>query len=141
MRRNLTEGEYQAVLHRHGTAVPCTPKHAAPRGKQYRSGLEADYAQQLELEKLTHFIRGWSYEPVNFRLPGHKNFYKIDFVAWGDLRVDDIGCSVTFYEIKGHNRSDDRSLVKMKTAAGLTPWARFVLVKRVHGEWIEKEIQ
>ena len=47
--------------------------------KQYRSKLEAAFANYLDVLKLAKDIDGWSYEPVNFRLPGGKNFYKIDF--------------------------------------------------------------
>ncbi|HMF85887.1 MAG TPA: hypothetical protein VK598_06005 [Nitrospiraceae bacterium] len=78
-------------------------------------------------------IARWWFEPLNLRLPGKKNFYKPDFLVLA-------GDGLTFYEVKGRNPSDDRSLVKIKTAAGITPWAKFVLVKRVDGTWDERTI-
>lgn len=102
-----------------------------PAPSPYKSNLEQAWAHHLDVLKAATVIDGWTYEPINFRLPGRKNFYKIDFLAWS-------GRAVTFYEIKGRNKSDDRSLVKLKTATGLHPWARFIQVKRVHGEWVER---
>lgn len=43
-----------------------------------------------------------------------------------------------FYETKGFMRDDAN--VKIKTAARLFPWAKFILVTRIEGEWNEKEI-
>ena len=147
--RNLSEDEFAAlVANRDRDAIDA----AVPRGGQpsqearlankvksasfpFRSKLEAAWANHLNILKAIPQrdggIQGWAYEPLNFRLPGKKNYYKIDFCAWDER-------GVVFYEIKGHNLSDDRSLVKMKTAAGLTPWARFVLVKRLKGHWEER---
>lgn len=101
----------------------------------YRSKLEAAWASKLELDRRAGFNDVILYEPLNLRLPGKKNFYKPDFL------VREVGDLLTFYEVKGFNKSDDRSLVKMKTAAGLNPWARFVLVKRIKGAWEEKCIE
>ena len=98
----------------------------------YRSKLEAAYANKLEFEKRAGVIHDWWFEPLNLRLPGDKNFYKPDFL----VRASD---GLTFYEVKGRNKSDDRSLVKIKTAAGLTPWAHFIQVKRINGQWEERE--
>ena len=99
----------------------------------YRSKLESAWAQYLDGLKALKLIDGWRYEPMNFRLPGKRNFYKIDFITW-------IGRAATYYEVKGRNKSDDRSLVKMKTAAGMHPWATFILVKRIRGQWEERTI-
>lgn len=99
----------------------------------YRSKLEALFARELAATAHAGVIVSWQYEPLNFRLPGQKNFYKPDFL----VRDRD---GLTFYEVKGRNLSDDRSLVKMKTAAGLNTWARFVLVKRIKGQWEERHV-
>ena len=99
----------------------------------YRSKLERAWANYLHgLWMLGAITQVW-YEPLNLRLPGKKNFYKPDFLVLA-------GDGLTFYEIKGRNKSDARSLVKIKTAAGLTPWAKFVLVKRIGGQWEERTI-
>lgn len=104
-----------------------------PAPSPYKSKLEALYARELAALAHAGEIISWQYEPLNFRLPGQKNFYKPDFL------VRD-GDGLTFYEVKGRNLSDDRSLVKMKTAAGLNTWARFVLVKRIKGQWEARHV-
>ena len=82
-------------------------------------------------------ISNFYYEPLNLRLPGKKNFYKPDFLVIANGTLDG---GLTFYEVKGRNKSDARSLVKIKTAAGLNTWVRFVLVKRIGGQWEERVI-
>lgn len=110
-----------------------TPAHPSPRFNGYRSKLESAWANYLQGLWMLKAVSSWWYEPVNLRLPGKKNFYKPDFLVQTES-------GLTFYEVKGRNKSDDRSLVKMKTAAGLTPWAKFVLVKRIKGQWEERHI-
>ena len=103
----------------------------------YRSKAEAAFARSLEFDKLAGMIKGWSYEPLRFKLPGETNYYKMDFVAWG--YADDP--RPRFIEIKrGKLQSADRSLVKLKTAAGLNPWGRFMLYTLRRSTWIEREI-
>lgn len=102
----------------------------------YRSKLEAAFARTLEFDRLAGLIQGWKYEPVRFLLPGERNTYKIDFCVWGYQGEP----RPVFIEVKGWNKSDDRSLVKQKTAAGLNPWAKFLLMKRQRGMWVEREI-
>lgn len=116
-------------------AVPVPVTNPAP--SIYRSKLESAFARTLEFDRLAGMIAGWAYEPVRFRLPGEKNFYKADFFSWG--HADDPRPVV--HEIKGHNKSDDRSLVKLKTAAGLNPWAKFILWKYIRGAWVERVIE
>jgi hypothetical protein len=108
------------------TTVACTRS-------PYRSKLEAAWANYLHGLWMLKTINYYYYEPLNLRLPGGKNFYKPDFLVVAEN-------GLTFYEIKGRNKSDDRSLVKIKTAAGITPWAKFVLVKRIGGQWEERII-
>ena len=103
----------------------------------YRSKAESAFARSLEFDKLAGMIKGWSYEPLRFKLPGETNYYKMDFVAWG--YADDP--RPRFIEIKrGKLQSADRSLVKLKTAAGLNPWGRFMLYTLRRSTWIEREI-
>lgn len=110
-----------------------SPVAASNSYKGYRSKLELNWANYLDVLKAVKDIDGWAYEPLRFKLPGEKNYYKIDFSAWKNG-------GVTFYELKGWNQSDSRSLVKLKTAAGLNPWAKFVLVKNRDGIWDERLI-
>src|SRR6185295_10396438 len=99
----------------------------------YRSKLEYSWANYLNGLVALGSIANFYYEPFNIRLPGKKNFYNPDFMV--------IACDgMTFYEIKGRNKSDDRSLVKIKTAAGIHKWAQFVVVKWIKGRWEERSI-
>lgn len=115
------------------TIAPKGPAGSNPAPSPFRSKLEAAYANYLECQRRAGMIASWQYEPVNFRLPGKKNFYKPDFLVVA-------GDGLTFFDTKGRNKSDDRSLVKIKTAAGLNRWARFVQVKLVKGVWEERLI-
>ncbi len=101
--------------------------------KGYRSKLEFNWAKYLDGLIALGAVDKFYYEPFNIRLPGKKNFYNPDFLV---IAFE----GVTFYEIKGRNKSDDRSLVKMKTAAGIHQWAKFVLVKYLNGQWEERVI-
>lgn len=106
------------------------------QGQVYKSKTEVRFAMRLDAEKFAGTIYGWQYEPVNFRLPGKKNYYKPDFLVrfWK-------GSGLIFYDTKGFNKSDERSLVKIKTAAGLNTWAVFKQVKWIKGAWIERGIE
>lgn len=109
-------------------------KVSAVTSSPYKSKLEAAWANYLHGLWMLKTVTGYWYEPMNLRLPGERNFYKPDFLV-------QTAAGLTFYEVKGRNKSDDRSLVKLKTAAGLNTWARFVLVKRLNGQWVEREMQ
>ena len=115
------------------TTMPCVAG-SNPASSPYKSKLESAWANYLHglwmLKAITHYY----YEPLNLRLPGKKNFYKPDFLV-----VSETG--ITFYEVKGFSASNDRSLVKMKTAAGIHLWAKFILVKRIGGQWEERHVQ
>ncbi len=123
MRNQSTEGQ--------GNVKSGVRTHQATNG--YKSKLELSWANYLQGLWALKAILSWWYEPLNLRLPGKKNFYKPDFLVMSET-------GLTFYEVKGRNLSDERSLVKIKTAAGLTPWAKFVLVKRIRGSWEERVI-
>ena len=126
----MRTSEWKAVM-------PPTPPASASAPSPYRSKAESAFARSLEFDKLAGMIKGWSYEPLRFKLPGETNYYKMDFVAWG--YADDP--RPRFIEIKrGKLQSADRSLVKLKTAAGLNPWGRFMLYTLRRSTWIEREI-
>lgn len=101
----------------------------------YKSTLEAKFAKSLEYDRLEGRIDGFHYEHFHLRLPGEKNFYKPDFFVWGKEGKP------IFYEVKGWSRSNDRSLVKLKVAAAMNPWARFIQVEWKRGTWVEREMK
>lgn len=103
------------------------------KGQVYKSKGEIRFAQHLEVLAFAGEIDGWRYEPVNFRLSNGKNFYKVDFASWQQNKV-------YFHEVKGYSVSNDRSLVKIKTAASLNPWATFTQWKWIGGQWMQRVI-
>ena len=109
---------------------PYRRKHdPVPRG--YASKLESHYAQHLETLKYIGEIVDFWYEPVKLRL-ADSTFYTPDFLVEVEHRV------LEFRECKGWMRDDAN--VKLKVAAALVPWARFVLVRREKGQWVENGI-
>jgi len=105
-------------------------------GQVYKSKLEVRFAMHLDALKHAGDVARWQYEPVNFRLPGKKNFYCPDFLIEHTTFI-----SPVLVDTKGFNKSDDRSLVKIKTAAGLNRWATFKQVRWIAGAWIERVIE
>jgi hypothetical protein len=101
----------------------------------YRSQLEEDYAQRLDLLKKAGVIKDWKYEPFILILPGEKNRYKPDFLLeFPDRHVE-------IHETKGFSRNIREGMTKVKTAAGLNRWARFALVQREDGKWSVRTIE
>lgn len=103
-------------------------RKGAKRGEM--NGLESQFAQRLEDLKQIKAIRSWSYESVKFRIAfGEKPcWFTPDFVVVD--RMGEIAC----YETKGWWREAAR--LRIKVAAGVVTWARFIGVKRIKGEWI-----
>ena len=81
------------------------------------NGLEKRYAAHLELRRQTGEIADWKFEPLKLKL-APATFYGPDF---GVQRLDG---SVELHETKGHWEDDAR--VKVKVAAAMFPWFRFV---------------
>lgn len=106
------------------------------QGQIYKSKTEVRFAMHLDALKHAGEVARWQYEPINFRLPGKKNFYCPDF-----LIEHTIFSTPVLVDTKGFNKSDDRSLVKIKTAAGLNRWATFKQVRWIKGAWIERLIE
>lgn len=67
--------------------------------------------------------------------------YTVDFLCVSHFSYDNGGHQdvLTGYEVKGFMRDD--ALVKLKVAAKMFPFIRFVLVTRKAGVWTEKEIR
>ena len=102
-----------------------------PRKKM--TGLELEFAQVLEVEINQGYIESWHREPMKFCLgaaskkTNRRTWYMPDFIA-----VDYSG-KITAYECKGFEREDDR--LKLKVAAKLYPWIRWVMMKKINGKW------
>jgi len=85
-----------------------------------------------------HYLRAQTNAPVGiqsltFKL-GDDCRYTPDFhVPW--MPADGFTC----YEVKGFWRDDAR--VKIKVAARMFPWAKFIAVQRIKGQWKFEEIK
>lgn len=165
--RNFTEEEYTKIISRHiakggveGHArKPQYGASALRRGRldeanklepvsspapslnpyaPYRSKLELQFSKELDLWCKATVAASWRYEDITFHLPGSRNRYTPDFhrIVMGENGA----VEHVFFEVKGWSRSYDRSLVKLKTAAGLNSWARFILVTYKDRQWQERII-
>lgn len=90
------------------------------------NGTEFAYAQQLDLQQLP-----WMFESVTLVLADDVRYTP-------DFAVEKDGC-IEFHEVKGFMRDDSR--VKIRVAAKLYPWFRFVLVRKEKGEFIKEEMR
>lgn len=96
--------------------------------------LEKRYSDNLELKRMAGEIEAWAFEPIRLRLTpiplvGEKNpFYKPDFLVVIPHNDPVFGSINTFefHETKGFFRL--ASLNRIKQAASLYPWFRFVAV-------------
>ena len=111
--------------------------------------LEQRYARQLELLKRAGEILDWRYEPIRLRIgtSGNKGtpsaFYKVDFLVVREIDLSQshghYQTKFEFHETKGFWREAAR--VRIRVAADLYPWWRFVGVQFKKGEWIYEEFK
>lgn len=95
---------------------------------KYRSNLERDFAMYLAADGSDVY-----YEPFRLKL-ANGAYYKPDFMI-----VSPLDQTMIVYEVKGHWR--EAAKVRIKVAAGLHPYLRFVVVTREEGQWQFEEIQ
>ena len=93
--------------------------------------LEQKYADYLWKLKMGKEIVGYQYESIKLVL-APRTTYTPDFLVVYPEHFE-------VHEVKGFARDD--AMVKLKVAAQLFPWWRFVLVKWVKGEWVWKPVQ
>jgi hypothetical protein len=136
-----TQADVRAIMARRGQSgpLPADVRHSTsglarmPRGEMNK--LEASYAQHLEVLKRAGIIVWYGYEAITLRL-AKRTRYTPDFtVVTAEGRVE-------FHETKGGYWRDD-ARVKIKVAAEMYPWARFVGItarrERDGGGWAEEE--
>ncbi len=101
----------------------------APRWKNPMNKLEAEYAQQLEMDRRAGLISWFEFEPFKLRLAG-KTFYTPDFAVvrtWeapNNIFVNEL----EFHETKGGFWRDD-ARVKIKVAAAMFPF-KFIAIRK-----------
>ena len=101
--------------------LPPTPVRAQGMNKW-----ETMYSDELMQRKMNGEIEWFGYEAIKIRL-AKATTYTPDFSV---VLADG---SLEFHEVKGYWRDDAR--VKIKVAAEMFRWARFVVVTRKHGEF------
>lgn len=118
--------EKSGMKNRSEPQAVATHKAARPR---YESGkmnkTESAYAQTLDIQKRTGEIVDYKFEALKFRL-AKKTFYTPDFFV-----VKHNGFEI--HEVKGFWRDDAR--VKIKVAAEMFRWFKFVAVTKKKGSW------
>ena len=80
-----------------GTFDPVAPGHCGNFLSPYKSRLESDYAQHLDLQQKAGLIKGWQYERFSITLGGGKR-YRPDFLVWYPAGLER---SLEFVEVKG----------------------------------------
>lgn len=127
--------EFNALQNRNKLGVqkdtPKTVKLPVP-GKEHgkMNKLEASYAQHLEARKHLKEIVRWKFDPFGLKL-ADKTYYHPDFMVVFETHIE-------IHETKGFMRDDAN--VKLKVAASQFPEFKFVLVKKLKGQWDFKEI-
>ena len=104
-------------------------KNAQGRRKttdRYKSNLERDYAEYLQLQKLSGQIHDWKYEPKTFWL-AKRTTYTPDFLV---IQKDK---SKEYHEVKGFSRQAGR--IKWKITAEQHPEYKWYWVTRKKGRW------
>jgi len=92
---------------------------------------EIEYAKELELRKKAGEILDWKYEPFSLKLAG-KTYYKPDFLVVFPEHFE-------IHEVKGGFIRED-AMVKLKVAAKMFPWFKFILAQKKKKQWIIKEV-
>lgn len=86
------------------------------------NGQETEYARMLEARRMGGEILWWGFQTIKLRI-GHAAWYTPDFqvlLALGQIEI---------HEFKGH--WEEAARVRIKAAAGLYPWLRFVAVRKI----------
>lgn len=129
-RRRGLRGVAESLARSQGVPVPSRAR--AARQPPAMNGLERAYAERLELLRSAGEIRTWRFEAVKLRLGRHCH-YTPDFVV---VTAADV---VELHEVKGHWEDDAR--VKIRVAAELYPWWRFLAITGKKGQdWQVEEL-
>lgn len=93
---------------------------------------ELAYAQNLELKKRAGAIIDWRFNSWRFLL-GEGAWYKPDFVIVKKECFE-------LHEVKG-NFFREAAKVRIKTAASLYPWFKWIVVRATPAGWDFKEVK
>lgn len=136
---NWTPAQVEAFNARH---KPKLKQDVAPEPVEFKAVLtmrlssDEEKLNKTEREYLRilqgHANQWIGVQSVTLKL-GHDCRYTPDFVTVGHYG------ELTFHEVKGFMRDD--ALVKLKTAARMFRWARFMLVRKTKTGWEETEVK
>lgn len=106
-------------------------------GKRYVPGemnkTESNFADALTALKIEGRVLDWKFEPLKLRI-GAKCFLTMDFLVLYDDGI------LELVDVKGTGPIAEDSIVKIKAAAALHPWFRFVIEKKQKdGGWLRTE--
>ena len=127
----LTEAEAAALAKTHGVVLPDAPKRVRPTDGMNK--LERLFADHLKWMQEVRLIEWWKFEGITLTLARSRNGVKGARFCPDFCTMDNEG-RLTCWETKGFMR--EAAHARLKIAAELFPGIRFVLVKRVAGEWI-----
>lgn len=82
---------------------------------------EREYADHLNMLKMAGEIEDWKYEGIKFKLANNTHYIP-DFLVVYPTHME-------IHEVKGFWRDDGR--VKIKVAADLFPWFKFIAVQKI----------
>ena len=143
--RTLLGGPQRSLAGKRILDTPQEPETIPAPAHPYRSAWEARYAQHLEILKRAGEIIDYWYEPIRFRLPGEANYYKSDFLIQfrSPLAPGFYHKWIEVHEVKGWSKNRREGITKLKTAAGLNPWATFQLVQwdRTQQQWVTQLVE
>lgn len=124
----LSTGDEDSLLSAAGVVV------TKPKKRSGMNKTEAEYAAVLEGEQWRDEIIWYGFEAITLKLADDCR-YTPDFVV---VNSDNV---IEFREIKGFWRDDAK--VKIRVAARLFPWAKFVAIrkrrKKDGGGWVQEE--
>lgn len=100
--------------------------------KPRMNGLETEYAQLLDYRKFAGEILQWEFEGIKLRL-APRTYLTIDFpIVMPDGRLE-------MHDTKGFMRED--AAVKIKCAQEKYPFFKFVVVRKVDGRFLSKDVR
>jgi hypothetical protein len=105
-----------------------TGEHAVRKQRALNGGMngwEKAFADMLEMQRVTGYVKWWKYEGIKLRLADGA-WFKVDFfVMYADGTTEAV-------EVKGHMREAAR--VRLRVAADLYPW-KFSIARKTKDGW------
>lgn len=133
MSERISAAEYKKLVGI-ASATPQAPRRDRTAGREpgKMNRTEAAYAEYLEMRRHAGEIRKFDFEAIKLRL-ARSTFFEPDFVVWM------LSGAIEIHEIKGGPIEED-ARVKLKVAARLFPYFRFIVARRNGRGWTYKDV-